>query len=151
MADETTTPIDTASAAALAQKGKTVRTTALVPTTSYVMTRWFKSGKVFSLVTFQGYGLEHNTLLDKIPQLKGLDASHKFWFIENGVEIEVHGANGAVLIGEGENEVRATFATLLLNEPAESPATPLSTDELTDALARQAVASETVPTELEAV
>ena len=118
-------PINTASAAAEALKGKSVRATNLKIGTRYIMSQWH-APKTHTEVVFTGFGTAPDALLPAILQLKQLTPAHKFFFQAGDEQLVADGRTpGNVFIGEGAG-VRCTFFELLGAEaPAvETPAAP---------------------------
>ena len=88
-------------------KGKSVRATALVVGTAYVMTTWTKPEKTDTLVTFRGFGSTFKP--EAIPQLKTLTVDSKFYFQSGDDLIAADGrVAGNVFVGEGAGH-RVTF------------------------------------------
>ena len=137
---------NTASDAALAQKGKVVRATGLKAGTTYVMSVW-NTPKVYSVVTFIGFGRSKDALLASIPQLKTLTVNDKFFFRSGDETLVADGrCPGNVFIGEGAG-LRCTFFELLNATTAAVTAqpetqTPVATpaEGAADAVAEQATA-----------
>jgi hypothetical protein len=88
-------------------KGKSVRATALVVGTAYVMTTWTKPEKTDTLVTFRGFGSTFKP--ESIPQLKTLTEASKFYFQIGEDLVSADGrVAGNVFYGEGAGH-RVTF------------------------------------------
>lgn len=88
-------------------KGPSVRATALVPGTEYVMARWTKPNKTFETVRFLGFGSINAP--EAIPQLKTITVDSKFYFAKGDELLVADGrVAGNVFIGEGAGH-RVTF------------------------------------------
>ena len=113
----TLTAAQIASAAAEANKGKSVRATALKPGSAYVMARW-TAPKLYAEVTFIGFGTDLNALGAPGMQLKQITAAHKFAFRSGDETLVADGrCAGNVFIGEGAG-VRCTFFEQLVSTVA---------------------------------
>ena len=113
--------------------GTSVRATALVIGTEYMMTTWTKE-RTRRKVKFMGFG-SFLAPVTPIPQLKTLTAESKFYFIDGDDMLVADGrVAGNVFIGEGTGH-RVTFHTVVssyedvaggsLDSPLTDPALPV--------------------------
>jgi hypothetical protein len=93
-------------------KGPSVRATALVVGTDYIMATWTKPDRTHQLVKFLGFD-SINAPVTPIPQLKTLTVDSKFYF-QNGDELIVADGRtaGNVFTGEGAGH-RVTFFSVV--------------------------------------
>ena len=87
---------------------KSVRSTQLIIGNRYIMRKWCKIS-VFSEVIFNGFGKSLDAIEEKIPKLKLLNETDKFFFTEGNNQIVAFGKEACVFIGE-TYPVRVTFS-----------------------------------------
>lgn len=102
----------------IVNKGKSVRATALVIGTEYIMATWTKE-RTFRKVKFLGFD-SFLAPVTPIPQLKTLTVDNKFYFVDGDELIEADGRNsGNVFTGEGAGH-RVTFFAVATDAAAET-------------------------------